>query len=182
MRAPGLLLTTATAFLACIFGFNGSPGRARAAGGDYVYVEDLDRIVGVSRGSWMICGKFDAEGELIPDSKHHPALRNSNLPHYASVNLIVGEPQPCFELRSGRLVKGTMVAGGHFVPDLGSQVTKFEDYRFGEGGPRIWNLPGTFMRSDKLEERRKWLAEHMAESPEAFGKEKARLDAAIKKK
>jgi hypothetical protein len=170
------------AALAAAPGTRGDQPAAQPGGGDYLYVEDLGRIVGVCRGSWMVYVKLDAQGELIPEGKHHPALPSSNIPSYTPVNFVLGEPRPCYELHSGRLVKGVMTNTGHFVPDAGSTVKRFEEFRFSEGAPQIRNLPGSFMRRDKIEERRKWLAEHMADHPEAYGKEKARLDAAIEKK
>jgi len=71
-----------------------------------------------------------------------------------------------------------MMRDGNFVPELGSKVIKFEDYKYEPDAIRIWNLPGYFMRRDELEGRRKWLAEHLADSPD-HGKEKAKLDAAV---
>jgi hypothetical protein len=152
--------------------------------GAYIYVEDLDRHVGVRCGEWHVYGQFNAQGELMADGKQRAGGRGKWLPWMGPVinELMDGKPQACFELRSGRLIKGAMTEGGHFVPDLGSQVTKFEDYHFAPDGPRIWNLPGAYMLRNELDARRKWLAEHMAENPDAFSKEKARLDAAIEKK
>jgi hypothetical protein len=61
--------------------------------------------------------------------------------------------------------------------EIGSAVIKFEDYQYTPDAIPIWNLPAYFLRRDTLEERRQWLAEHLAENPE-YAREKARLDAA----
>ena len=54
-------------------------------------------------------------------------------------------PTRLYEYRSGRLILGTMMTDGEFVPEAGAKVIKFEDYKCGDD-PWIWNLPGYFMR------------------------------------
>ncbi|HEY1381903.1 MAG TPA: hypothetical protein VGF55_34200 [Gemmataceae bacterium] len=73
---------------------------------------------------------------------------------------VISFPQPArvYEYRSGRLILGTMMPGSEFIPEAGSKIMRFEDYRYGEDG-WIWNLPGYFIRKDKVEEHRAWLKE-----------------------
>ena len=70
---------------------------------------------------------------------------------------------------------------GDFVPEIGSKVTRFADFKYSPEAPRIWNLPGYFLRRDELEIRRKWLAEHAGADARLLA-EKARLDATIGRK
>jgi hypothetical protein len=56
-----------------------------------------------------------------------------------------------YEYRSGRLVPGNLDDDGHFLPDLGAQVTDFQDYRPVAGARRICNLPGRFVEKGKQE-------------------------------
>ena len=162
----------------------------------YVFVQNLDRQVGVHRGEWNVYGRFNADGELIADGKQPAFGRGKWFEWMGPIINQFPDAQPCFELHSGRLFKGTMTTAGRFIPDAGSRVTKFEDYRYAPGTPPIWNLPGYFMRRDKLDERRKWLAGFLATHPadaahsadadvfarRCYAKEKARLDAAVERK
>jgi hypothetical protein len=175
------ILVGVCVFLANRAALSSAPPQPHAAE-DYVFVQDLDRRVGVHRGEWNVYGQFNAEGELLADGRQGNGGPGKLFYWMGPVINNLQEPQACFELHSGRLVKGVMDTFGHFTPDLGSQVTKFEDYKYSPEGLHIWNLPGSFMRRDKAEERRKWLAEHLAENPDAYGKEKARLDSALDNK
>jgi hypothetical protein len=161
------------------------PASAARAGGDYIYVEDTDRLVAVHRGRWMIYGTLTADGDLVPDFKQAFGMPTSqgNLAalKYSLINDIaaVGDGRrPVYELKAGRLIKGVMLPTGSFVPDAGSAVTKLEDYD--PTGLPIWNLPGHFMSKDKFEERRKWLSVHAGTDPKLLA-EKARLDAAAER-
>lgn len=161
----------------------GPHGRNRAISPtteQYIFVQNLGRVVAVHRGQWMVHGELNSDGELVAAGKHRAGAPVSNagwLKHIIN-ELTYDQPKPCYELHSGRLIRGVMTAAGSFVPDVGSRVTKFEDYCYAPNALPIWNLPGYFMRRDKLEVRRKWLADHMAEDPD-YAKEKAKLDAAV---
>jgi hypothetical protein len=58
--------------------------------------------------------------------------------------------EPVYEYRSGRLIKGELDKEGDFIPDLGSKVTDFKDYRPGKGVPVIYNLPGRFVKKSEI--------------------------------
>ena len=58
------------------------------------------------------------------------------------------DPEPVYEFRSGRLIKGMLQATGNFVPELGSKVTDFKDYDPNERR-RIYNLPGVLRPVEK---------------------------------
>jgi hypothetical protein len=144
----------------------------------YIFVQDLDPVVGVRRRFVVIYGKLNADGELIADGKRTLNARDANLPYGRIINnLTSDQPRPCYELHSGRLIKGVLTTAGSFVPEVGSAVTRFEDYEYTPDGPPIWNLPGFFMREDEFNERRRWLAERVGNDPRLLA-EKARLDAA----
>jgi len=167
------------ALLAVALGLRDSNLAAPAPPELYVFVQDLDRVVGVRRGGWIIYGQLNADGELIADGKHQIGAP-IHLPRWTNhvvTDFAADEARPCYEYHSGFLIKGVMTVYGRFIPEEGSRVTKFEDYRYVPKGPPIWNLPGFFMSREQLEERRRWLSEHLGEKPE-YGEEKARLDAA----
>jgi hypothetical protein len=144
---------------------------------EYVFVKDVARHVGIRRGPHMLIGTLDANGNFLESLRVPAGASLSGVPPFTVINSS-GPPTPVYEYRSGRLIKGELATDGSFVPEIGSAVIKFEDYRYRPDALLIWNLPGYFMDRDKLEERRKWLAEHLAEKPE-YAKEKAKLDAAI---
>ena len=50
-----------------------------------------------------------------------------------------------YEYRSGRLVKGTLINDGHFIPERGSEIMSFGRYIPIKGNLRIYNLPGRFV-------------------------------------
>lgn len=108
------------------------------------------------RGNVMELGHLDDYGDFVPARHLRPfpltmPLKNSAPPYGA------GEPQPIyynlprggdseevFEYRSGRLISGTLLKSGRFVPIKGTRVIDLKDY-----GPiagtiwlRIYNLPG----------------------------------------
>src|SRR5947209_12185734 len=58
------------ALLAVALGLRDSNLAAPAPPELYVFVQDLDRVVGVRRGGWIIYGQLNADGELIADGKH----------------------------------------------------------------------------------------------------------------
>jgi hypothetical protein len=144
---------------------------------EYVFIPDTERLVAIARGGVEAVGKLDAEGNFM---QHFTVERGRPFsgPYYHLLTPSDQKPRKVYEYRSGRLIKGEQDEKGNFVPEVGSTVTKFEDYKYGPDVISIWNLPGYFLRRDKLEERRKWLAEHLAENPE-YAQEKARLDAAV---
>jgi hypothetical protein len=50
-----------------------------------------------------------------------------------------------YEFRSGRLIRGVLVANGDFVPETGAKVITLNEYVFGIDAHRIYNLPGFFV-------------------------------------
>jgi hypothetical protein len=125
--------------------------------------------------------EVNATGDYEQTAKLKAGAPFSAVPPHQLVNGAGLTPKRVYEYRSGRLILGVMTAEGHFLPDVGSTVIKFGDYKYGPEAVPIWNLPGNFMRRDKLEERRRWLAEHLAEDPD-YAKEKAKLDVAVEGK
>lgn len=157
---------------------------------EFLVVRDCDRRVGFLREGAMHIGTFDADGGF-----HE--VETLNIRNQSSIKLKqVGEEWidnrlsgpytnvswrgPAFEYKAGRLVSGEVNSQGVFVPGnaTANRIGDFRDYLPGPNAPPIWNLPGYFMRRDTYEKRRKWLADHLSEEPN-YGKEKAKLDAAI---
>jgi hypothetical protein len=128
--------------------------------GDYEFVRERNRWVEVQRRDrdqlyWSI-GKLDPAGNFVPDKDYlnRTDLKPTDAP--AAVLLNRDGLGPVYEYRSGRLVRGRIDPWTrNFVPEVGSTVLDFKDYRYGSKdsklGPEplpIWNLPGTFRKKD----------------------------------
>jgi hypothetical protein len=168
LRAP--VLFTA----ACSFGAGLPLGPARADDKKtlpFIFVEDIEREIEMIRGpDRFIRGKFDHFGNFIPrapESKRTgPEAPESkvfvaNRPSLTAKDRAAGpDKEAAYEFRSKVLIPGTLNAAGTFVPTIGEEIIEFKEYKYSPESRRIWNLPGYFMRRDKLEERIKWLREH----------------------
>ena len=116
----------------------------------YVLVPDTSRWVEFFSGATSSIGKLDAEGNFTPGTEYVNRPRG---PFRSGVRF--AEPlnaraeKNVYEFRSGRLIKGEIDARGNFIPEVGSKVIDFKDYRYRPGGPRIWNLPGRFEKKIK---------------------------------
>ena len=110
----------------------------------YEYQEDVGRNIDISREEGVYHGKLDAQGNFIPSAgqaKPH-RLGSSNgvdITESRAGELVV------YEYRSGALIRGKFNAEFNFVPEIGSEVIRFEDYRYTKDAPRIYNLPGRFV-------------------------------------
>jgi hypothetical protein len=58
-----------------------------------------------------------------------------------------------------------MMPTGNFVPETGSKVIRFEDFKYSPEAPRIWNLPGYFLTIDEIEKSCALLAKRAATDP-----------------
>jgi len=162
---------------------------------DYVYVEDLDRHYVLRVGDKRHLGQLDRAGNFIPHRVNATDgdLAFSGYP-YQYLNFPMSKNGSkladgvgAYEFRSGRLIPGKMMPDGNFIPDADGRIIRFEVYKHNPDGPQIWNLPGYFLRREKLEGRRKWLAEFLAAHPDdiasdRYWREKAKLDAAVEGK
>jgi hypothetical protein len=114
------------------------------------YKEDLEVLVWHLQGTKKYLGRLDAAGNFIAEDTFGFPL-NSPLGIGKAANARItnapsdGMSERAYEYRSGRLVKGTLVKDGHFVPDKGSSVIPFEKYVPIRGNLRIYNLPGRFV-------------------------------------
>lgn len=110
------------------------------------------------RGELMELGHLNDDGDFVPDYGLPPfpltqpwqGARNrqtgeTELKYY---NLpLKGEEEPVYEYRSGRLLQGTLLRSGTFVPDTGSKVFDFGDYKPDDPkARRIYNLPGELVK------------------------------------
>jgi hypothetical protein len=159
----------------------------------YVFVLDLRPTVGMRYGNKVYLGQLGEQGTFYEvrtqEPYQHPSAPSSGIntarsrelmKRYPIINVSRNsdDPERVYEYRCGRLIAGEVDGGGPFIPEIGGKIIAFADYKYSETATRIYNLPGYFMRRDKLEERRRWLAEHLGENPE-YANEKARLDAAV---
>ncbi|HEY1378293.1 MAG TPA: hypothetical protein VGF55_15955 [Gemmataceae bacterium] len=112
----------------------------------YVYIPVPDKIARFRWGNEVCVGTLDARGnfhvqEKLPVSELNVPLRK----RVKGPIISFPEPQRVYEFRSGRLILGTMMPDGEFIPEAGSKVIKIEDYRYLQD-PGIWNLPGYFKK------------------------------------
>src|SRR5262245_38136398 len=129
-------------------------GDMRSAGApvpheEYVFVQDLNRLVAVFQGKNELVGTLDADGNFLQLYRHQRGASVNHIPPSTPINFVLDKPKDVLEFRTGRLIKGQMTPKGSFVPELGSKVIRFEDYRYGPGATPIWNLPGYFKRVDR---------------------------------
>jgi hypothetical protein len=109
------------------------------------------------RGQEMALGHLDQAGDFVPDPGLPPLplvrpVQAVNGPTGEPVPILYnlpreGEREDVYEYRSGRLLQGTLLKNGTFVPDLHSKVLELKDYVPGApGGRRIYNLPGRLVK------------------------------------
>lgn len=121
----------------------------------YEFVPRVDRLVEFIRPDCTtLVGRLDAGGEFTlayslagvgPEwGRRDVALYRSRFDNPVTLGVNTLEPQPVYELRSGALIPGTMVAHGPFVPTVGGAIIRFADYKYSPFARRIWNLPGYF--------------------------------------
>jgi hypothetical protein len=116
----------------------------------YRFVQDLDRSVAIVRANLIVFGQLDAAGNFIQDRKRpsHPLGAPFSGPGFSRLNQeAAGEP--VYEFRSDHLIRGSFDESGNFVPDPGSIVLDFKDYRYRPDGIRIYNLPGRFVKVEE---------------------------------
>jgi len=127
-----------------------SAGAAPVGTDDYVFVEDLTRWVFVVRGSWYLSGSLDMNGSFLEEGERIP--RGS--PHSGPIHILndFASPTKVYEFRSGRLIVGEIQLDGSFVPEAGSKVMMFKDFKYSPDRMPIWNLPGRFVKISELTE------------------------------
>src|SRR5262249_9723964 len=94
--------------------------------GEYAFVPDTDRLVEIRRGDIMLVGKLDADGNFLEERRFDGPTSAGTKPSV----LLNGKPGLAYEYRAGRLIKGEIRADGNFVPEAGSTVILFKDYRY----------------------------------------------------
>jgi hypothetical protein len=117
------------------------------------YVEDTTRKVYWGVGGKDMIGRLELTGSVVPLGlpfgptifSMDAGLRDPRRPRGADGSSTV-EKEIVYEFRSRTLVPGFLVAPGNFVPREGGKVIAFEDYHDPEKEPRIYNLPGFFLR------------------------------------
>ncbi len=122
--------------------------------GEYVFVPDTKRLVGISRDNGIIIGTLDADGEFHQTMKiesENPKVPFIvyNGPSFDGLNRSFVTPRKVYELRSGMLIPGTMGPSGLFVPEEDGKIIKFSNYKYGPDARHIWNLPGRFVLKKK---------------------------------
>ena len=133
-------------------------------GGTYEYVEDTAPFVEMHRGKFLSIGKLDAAGNFIADKRWlnltggFSAVPVDRFVNASSIKRMKQETnghivvkifvEPVYEYRSGTLIRGIIDDEGDFIPDVGSTVIDFKDYKYSSRAPRIYNLPGKFVQKE----------------------------------
>jgi hypothetical protein len=132
----------------CCWALAAGPAPLQGQGMDYEFQQDLTPYYALVRDGKFVLGHLDAAGNFIPVAGMAPLKVGQAFsgPAYTELNVARNRNEPVFEYRSGRLVKGVLDREGNFVPDAGSTVLDFKDYRYAPDAVRIYNLPGRFVK------------------------------------
>lgn len=133
-----IVITLLTGLSLGFFAQDGTVGRGDPH--EYEYKQQTWRWVMMIQAGDSIIGHLDQHGDFIPEAK---------LSLVPVINKPAKPNEPVYEYRSGHLIRGTLDKDGSFVPQLGSAITPFKDYRYAADSPRIYNLPGTFVKKAK---------------------------------
>ena len=150
MAAKKLIVMLALPFLALAFLLSFVAGDAprKDEGPQYEYREDTKREVALLRAGSIYLGRLDATGNFVWNSPVTPLKPNDPVLAKSAAFVINKPPKPegpVYELRSGALIKGKLDEKGNFIPEAGSKVISFKDYRYRPGAIPIYNLPGSFV-------------------------------------
>jgi len=153
MRKTQLLFATVLCFGAC--GTTNQPSGQEAATADsdeYKFVEDTSRWIVLIQGETDSIGKLDADGNFVPDKRWFQLKKGQPLSSVPPRTLINGFPHKgVYEFRSRRLVPGDLDDSGNFIPTVGGRIIDFKDYHYSPKAPKIYNLPGKFVKNEKKE-------------------------------
>jgi hypothetical protein len=118
---------------------------------EFQFVEDTSRWVMVIQEDRKSIGKLDAAGNLIfPNKGYFRAYRRGQALSSIPPGILINSAQKgVYEFRSGRLIPGDIDDKGRFIPTVGGRIIDFKDYHYSPKAPRIYNLPGYFVRKDK---------------------------------
>lgn len=126
----------------------GQPGKQTSAASEYEFQAVESRpVMWFLPGQGYCYGRVNASGSFVPNE-----LTTPERGEFGSFKLPLIVPlrgEVAYEFRSGMLIKGTADAKWNFVPEIGSEVIPFEDYKYSKDAPRIYNLPGRFVEKKK---------------------------------
>jgi hypothetical protein len=116
----------------------------------YEFQQDLKPCVALHHGGTFIWGQLDAAGNFVPEPRTLPLKEGQPFsgPVYTDLNVPKKPNELVYEYRSGALIKGTLNKDGNFVPEVKSKVIALKDYTYSKDAPRIYNLPGRFVKKD----------------------------------
>ena len=121
----------------------------------------------VTRGDQSRPGRFDRDGNFIPEPFHEPFPASAGPlgGPFAFRSVGFGGPSGVGEHRSGRLILGTMVKGV-FIPEIGSKVLDMKkDFDVTKPDRMVWNLWET-VPAFWTEERKKQFPNGLPKDPE----------------
>ncbi|MBX9627764.1 MAG: hypothetical protein K2X82_28450 [Gemmataceae bacterium] len=142
-----------------------SPRPVAPAADAWEYRHLPDRLVAVIRGNQVLVGRLAdsgtfAEDRGIPptkdDGRSQVTVRTpgAGVVKVPIINRPEDENEPVYEYRSEHLTPGNLSPTGEFVPRQGAVILRMygvnaDGYVHSEGEPRIYNLPGEFVRAGK---------------------------------
>lgn len=135
--ANAYLLVGATFLTTCLVVSKGNLLPSQDEKVEYKFRTDVPTMCSIVLAGRLYTGALDARGNFVWD----PAL-SAGISGPGILNM--SDDEPVYEYRSGYLIKGVINEHLKFVPELGSKVTSFKDYRYSKNAIRIYNLPGEF--------------------------------------
>lgn len=105
---------------------------------DYEFIPRVNRECALGLAGKNYAGRLDAAGNFVWEPTWSAGISGPEL-------LNMADDKPVYEYRSGYLIKGIINEHLKFVPELGSKVISFKDYRYSKNAIRIYNLPGEFV-------------------------------------
>ncbi len=123
--------------------------------GYYEFISNTDRYVSLEGMNSYCIGKLDLAGNFIPHKWFVNIRGDTSGPGYHVLNYGSRKGKEfVYEYRSARLIEGHMDKG-NFIPEVGTKVIDFQVYRYSEEAPRIYNLPGRFVKKGSKDDKKK---------------------------
>jgi hypothetical protein len=113
---------------------------------EYDYRSERSKRVTLRRDR-IIRGTLDDYGHFIPDADHRQLPEDAPAPmNPPPINVARREKEPVYEYRCDRLIPGILDEKDNFVPELSGKIMAMREFRYSPDGPRIYNLPGEFVK------------------------------------
>lgn len=111
--------------------------------GGYVFVEDTDRLVAITRGARVGIGHLNKRGDFV--HSHWLAPNGISNELFTWITPVTFSSVKVYEYSAGQLIPGSCDKQGTFTPESGGTITKLSEYIHIKPFRPIWNLPGYFV-------------------------------------